>query len=58
MFNPRQGTIKKLFYGTRAEYYDDPSLQQEGPIVSDFTGLILYPQSGNLSQALDEEFNF
>ncbi len=23
IFNPRQGAIKKMFYGTRVEYYDE-----------------------------------
>ena len=26
IFNPRQGAIKKLFYGTKVEYYDDPAM--------------------------------
>ena len=58
IFNPRQGPIKRLFYGTKVEYYDDPTMQKEEPVVNDFAGLILHPRAGNLYRALDEEFNF
>ena len=47
-----------MFYGTRAQYYDDPKLHKEEPVVSDFAGLILNPRAGSLDKALDEEFNF
>jgi hypothetical protein len=58
IFNPQQGAIKKLFYGTRVEYYVEGALKKEAPILSDFTGLILNPRAGSLYKALDEEFSF
>ena len=56
IFNPSKGDIKRLFYGSKAEYYEEKEMSEneEGPVVSDFAGIILNPRSGSLEQALDE----